>query len=67
MSQTFSRRWRVLVQARVVRVRLALVPGTAALVPRLMAELVVHVNRIDSVTRRIVLSRAALTPILWKG
>lgn len=38
-------RRRVLVQARVVRVRLAVVSGTAALVPRPMV-LVVHVDRI---------------------
>lgn len=55
VPQTLGGRRRTLVQARVVRVRLAVVPGTAALIlPRLIVvvvhDLVVHVNRIYSVT-----------------
>lgn len=55
VPQRLGGRRRTLVQARVVRVRLAVVPGTAALVlPRLIVvvvhDLVVHVNRIYSVT-----------------
>lgn len=45
----FGGRRRVLVQARVVRVRLTVVPGAAALVPRPMV-LVVHVDRVYSET-----------------
>lgn len=56
VPQRLGGRRRTLVQARVVRVRLAVVPGTAALIliPRLIVvvvhDLVVHVNRIYSVT-----------------
>lgn len=53
---------RVLVRARVVRVRLALVPGTAALVvdPRLMMQLVVHVDRIYPAYKRAQLLRCII-------
>lgn len=51
-SVRFGGRRRVLVQARVVRVRLTVVTGTAALVPRPMV-LVVHVDRIYSETIRV--------------
>lgn len=53
IPQALGRRRRVFVQARMVRVWLAFVPGTAALVvPRPMLELVVHVNRINSVMQQ---------------